>query len=443
MSIYYSILYFFVYGFLGWCTEVIFAAFKQHRFVNRGFLNGPICPIYGVGVTLVVACLEAFQSNLLLLYLSSVILVTVLEGVTGWAMDKLFHNKWWDYSKLPLNIGGYVCLPFSAFWGAGAVVIVRWINPLVVRLVQLIPVPIGRVILLGCVILLGLDLLATAGTMVRMRRQFALTPEQMEALEQAASLPGRLSEAILGRIQRRMERTVPQLSRYEEAARAFREHQEAASGVFAYGCGFYKLVWLFGIGAFLGDIIETIYCHATAGVWMSRSSVLYGPFSIVWGLGAVLMTVMLERLRHRDSVAVFLAGTVLGGVYEYVCSVFTEVMFGTVFWDYSAFKFNLGGRINLLYCFFWGMAAVVWIKGVYPFLSDRIERLPIRLGRVLTWVFVVFMSVNITLSGLALARYSQRASGVDTPPTALSTFLDEHYPDERMRRVYPNAVHTD
>ena len=61
MSIYYSILYFFVYGFLGWCTEVIFAAFKQHRFVNRGFLNGPICPIYGVGVTLVIACLEAFS----------------------------------------------------------------------------------------------------------------------------------------------------------------------------------------------------------------------------------------------------------------------------------------------------------------------------------------------------------------------------------------------
>ena len=111
MSIYYSILYFFVYGFLGWCTEVIFAAFKQHRFVNRGFLNGPICPIYGVGVTLVIACLEAFQSNLLLLYISSVILVTVLEGVTGWAMDKLFHNKWWDYSKLPFNIGGR-CMRF-------------------------------------------------------------------------------------------------------------------------------------------------------------------------------------------------------------------------------------------------------------------------------------------------------------------------------------------
>ena len=128
------------------------------------------------------------------------------------------------------------------------------------------------------------------------------------------------------------------------------------------------------------------------------------------------------------------------------CSVFTEVMFGTVFWDYSAFKFNLGGRINLLYCFFWGMTAVVWIKGVYPFLSDRVERLPIRLGRVLTTTEIYTLSLHDALpilSGLALARYSQRASGVDTPPTALSTFLDEHYPDERMRRVYPNAVHTD
>lgn len=151
--------------------------------------------------------------------MGSTVVATVLEYATNRFLEGLTGTKWWDYSRFRFHFGGYVCLPFSAFWGAGAVVIVRWINPLVVRLVQLIPVPVGRVILLGCVILLGLDLIATAGTMVRMRRQFALTPEQMEALEQAASLPGRLSEAILGRIQRRMGRTVPQLSRHEEAAR--------------------------------------------------------------------------------------------------------------------------------------------------------------------------------------------------------------------------------
>ena len=167
MSIYYSILYFFVYGFLGWCTEVIFAAFKQHRFVNRGFLNGPICPIYGVGVTLVIACLEAFQSNLLLLYISSVILVTVLEGVTGWAMDKLFHNKWWDYSKLPFNIGGYVCLLFSLIWGVACVFIVYFVHPLIHQVLSLIPHTAGIALIAILSIALLSDMIVTTSAIVK------------------------------------------------------------------------------------------------------------------------------------------------------------------------------------------------------------------------------------------------------------------------------------
>ena len=167
MSIYYSILYFFVYGFLGWCTEVIFVAFNQHRFVNRGFLNGPICPIYGVGVTLVIACLEAFQSNLLLLYISSVILVTVLEGVTGWAMDKLFHNKWWDYSKLPFNIGGYVCLLFSLIWGVACIFIVYFVHPLIHQVLSLIPHTAGIALIAILGIALLSDIIVTTSAIVK------------------------------------------------------------------------------------------------------------------------------------------------------------------------------------------------------------------------------------------------------------------------------------
>lgn len=174
MSIYYSILYFFVYGFLGWCTEVIFAAFKQHRFVNRGFLNGPICPIYGVGVTLVIACLEAFQSNLLLLYISSVILVTVLEGVTGWAMDKLFHNKWWDYSKLPFNIGGYVCLLFSLIWGVACVFIVYFVHPLIHQVLSLIPHTAGIALIAILVIALLSDMIVTTSAIVKFNQYLEL-----------------------------------------------------------------------------------------------------------------------------------------------------------------------------------------------------------------------------------------------------------------------------
>ena len=174
MSIYYSILYFFVYGFLGWCTEVIFAAFKQHRFVNRGFLNGPICPIYGVGVTLVIPCLEAFQSNLLLLYISSVILVTVLEGVTGWAMDKLFHNKWWDYSKLPFNIGGYVCLLFSLIWGVACVFIVYFVHPLIHQVLSLIPHTAGIALIAILGIALLSDMIVTTSAIVKFNQYLEL-----------------------------------------------------------------------------------------------------------------------------------------------------------------------------------------------------------------------------------------------------------------------------
>lgn len=174
MSIYYSILYFFVYGFLGWCTEVIFAAFKQHRFVNRGFLNGPICPIYGVGVTLVIACLEAFQSNLLLLYISSVILVTVLEGVTGWAMDKLFHNKWWDYSKLSFNIGGYVCLLFSLIWGVACVFIVYFVHPLIHQVLSLIPHTAGIALIAILGIALLSDMIVTTSAIVKFNQYLEL-----------------------------------------------------------------------------------------------------------------------------------------------------------------------------------------------------------------------------------------------------------------------------
>ena len=174
MSIYYSILYFFVYGFLGWCTEVIFAAFKQHRFVNRGFLNGPICPIYGVGVTLVIACLEAFQSNLLLLYISSVILVTVLEGVTGWAMDMLFHNKWWDYSKLPFNIGGYVCLLFSLIWGVACVFIVYFVHPLIHQVLSLIPHTAGIALIAILGIALLSDMIVTTSAIVKFNQYLEL-----------------------------------------------------------------------------------------------------------------------------------------------------------------------------------------------------------------------------------------------------------------------------
>ncbi len=172
---------------------------------------------------------------------------------------------------------------------------------------------------------------------------------------------------------------------------------------------------------------------------MSRSSVLYGPFSIVWGLGAVVLTLVLYRLSKLEDRYIFCIGAVLGGVYEYACSLFTEKVFGTVFWDYSHMSFHIGGRTNLLYMVFWGMLSVVWIKMVYPPMSRLIEKVPPKVGKTITWVIVVFMLVNSLVSAGAMLRYTRRKAGIE-PRNVLEEFIDRTYEDERMEEVWPNMT---
>lgn len=200
-----------------------------------------------------------------------------------------------------------------------------------------------------------------------------------------------------------------------------------------------KLFWIFFVAAFIGDLIEVIFCYTRTGVLMSRSSVLYGPFSVVWGFGAVLLTITLHGLQHKDDRYIFIGGAFLGGAYEYLCSVLTEMVFGSVFWDYSEIPFNLNGRVNLLYCFFWGMLAILWVKHIYPPLSRLIVRISGRISKSFTGVLLCLMIVNILLSAAALYRYGERYAEI--PPTnALEYFLDAHYDDAYLENRYPNMI---
>lgn len=178
MTLYYYALSFFVYGFFGWCVEVAYAAVKERRFVNRGFLSGPICPIYGVGVCAVIYFLRPFTTNLLALYITSVVIVTVLEWLTGFLLEKLFHNKWWDYSEMPLNLNGYVCLLFSMIWGVFCVVIVRFMNPLLQKGLSFMPHILGGILLVTLSIVLLIDLYITATGIQKMNKYLA----NMEAI---------------------------------------------------------------------------------------------------------------------------------------------------------------------------------------------------------------------------------------------------------------------
>lgn len=433
----YQLLWFFlVYAFLGWLGETALAAARKRGLINRGFLNAPFSPVYGLAGVLFALFLPELREDPIFLFLLGMILATALELATGVSLERIFRQKWWDYSDERWNFQGYICLKYSVIWGILSVLSIFFFNPFLTRLIALIPRPLGDLLLLILFILLVIDFLGSWAALVQLN---GALKEPTEISRRWKRISNALDNAVTRYIQRRMARAYPNLEK--ERIRAQRKAAPVqVSQVFAAGCSFYKLACLFFIGAFLGDIIETIFCRLTAGVWMSRSSVVYGPFSIVWGFGAVLLTAILYRYRDRSDSFVFLFGTVLGGAYEYICSVLSELVFGTVFWDYSHLPFNLGGRINLLYCFFWGIAAVVWLKLCYPRLSKLIEKIPMGVGKILTWVLIVFMAINMLISALALGRYTQRNTTPDPEPTALGQLLDQRFPDERMERIYPNAI---
>ena len=226
MGIYEILAYFFVYGVLGWCVEVAFAAVKEGRFVNRGFLNGPICPIYGVGVTVVVYFLTPYKDNLILLYVLSTVLVTVLEGITGYLMDKIFHHKWWDYTNQPLNIGGYVCLIFSLVWGVACVLIVRVIHPIIHKILTFIPHTLGLVMLAVLEICIFVDLYMTAAGILKLNHQ-------LEAMAKIAAelheISDKLGENIHEGMMDTMEATEERRKKLEAATAESRKKLEAAT----------------------------------------------------------------------------------------------------------------------------------------------------------------------------------------------------------------------
>ena len=223
MRIYSLLLYFFIYSFLGWCTEVAYATVKERRFVNRGFLNGPWCPIYGVGVSAVVILLDGFRDSLLLLYLSSLVLVTLIEGMTGVIMDKIFHHKWWDYTGLPLNIGGYVCLPFSIAWGAACVVIVKGIHPLIERLVGFLPEAAGVALLCVLTVCLAADVAVTTAGILKLNRR-------LDMLERIGAVLHENSDRMGANIHENVMDAMEKAEALEDVAQARKEKLDALSG---------------------------------------------------------------------------------------------------------------------------------------------------------------------------------------------------------------------
>ena len=412
-----------VYSFLGWVAETVTATIKGKHFANRGAAAGPFCFVYGTTAVLLAVGYADLRSRPVYLFFGCMLSATVMEWLTAKLLERLHHRKWWDYSGKKFNLNGYVCLQYSVLWGLLGAASVLWGNDLLLRLCARIPPWLLHPAVWAALAVAALDQIGSAVLVNRYAAQHPVLEQLNQRLEAgSATLRRRITLWVEKRIQHA----------YPAAARPQR------SVVPEKALRFADLLWLFVIGAFLGDVIETIFCRVTAGVWMSRSSLVWGPFSVVWGLALVMATVLLRQEKEKSDRYLFAFGTVMGGAYEYICSAVTERLFGTVFWDYSKFKFNLGGRINLLYCFFWGIAAVAWMRYGYPLVEKGMAKVRSHVRPWMTAVLAVFMAVNMLTSALALARYDARTSG-EGPKSSIDTLLDEHFDDARMERIYPNA----
>lgn len=180
---------FFLYGFAGWCVEVIFHAASMGKFVNRGFLIGPICPIYGYGLVAVILLLTPVQDKVFLVYFGSVIICSVFELIVGWVSEKFMHTRLWDYSDNAFNIGGYVCLGFSLLWGVGCLCILYIFHPMVMKLVMLIqsiPHTHGNVMLGILSAMLLADLGITGFNALKLDAHMRAIDEVAKALERVS-----------------------------------------------------------------------------------------------------------------------------------------------------------------------------------------------------------------------------------------------------------------
>lgn len=203
-----------------------------------------------------------------------------------------------------------------------------------------------------------------------------------------------------------------------------------------------KIFWLFIIGSILGYLFEMIIVLFQKGHFESRQGVIYGPFTPVYGIGAVIYYIFFEKVKTKNLLEVFLISMILGGITEYLCSFIQEKCFGTISWDYSYLLFNLNGRTSLLHCSYWGIAGVLYIKYIKPMLQKMEELLERNYMKAITLVFSIFMLFNIIISWIAADRQKERMNHI-VPKNKVDIFLDKHYSDERMDKIFSNKKYVD
>ena len=221
------LLFFFIYCFLGWVWESCYVSIKKREWINRGFLHGPMLPIYGSGAIIVLLCTIGVRDQVILIFIFGMTGATILEYVTGACMERLFRVRYWDYSHMPLNLKGYICLPVSLGWGVFSVLLVRVIHVPIENLVLQIPERIAEVVSVVCSSAFAVDFTLSFSEAMDLRDmliRLSDSNEKIQRLQKRLEVVSAFAED--GLMQYQMKREERKMSRKEFLERMIERQRE-------------------------------------------------------------------------------------------------------------------------------------------------------------------------------------------------------------------------
>lgn len=458
---------FVLFSFLGWTAHCVWQSVKEKRPLNVGFLTLPFMPTIGTGFVLLFVFLSRYE-NIFMLFFASALLLTLFKYFAARLFDRAFGFKWKTYADSKYKLNKYVSIwePFA--YGAAGVLAVRLAFVPVYWLASVLPLWAAVLIPAAVAVLIIADAVISCVTVVKLRKNLKQMADISKLLENSGE--GVSDDALRGEYERKMIessrfrlrliRAFPDMESfdYEKQLANLQAHhnlvRERNNAVyekrierkedrpFAYGLSFSKLFWLFVIGSFFGTVLETFWALFAEGHFEMRVGWVLGPFIPVYGVGAVAITLCLYKLHSKSDVIVYIASAVIGATFEYLCSYFQEKFLGTISWDYSDTPFNIDGRTNLMFALIWGFLGLVWLRNLYPFISNLIEKIPKKAGKIITVIFCIFMALDGLLSIAAINRWHERDDGIP-PKTAVGQLCDAVFTDDYMEFIYPHMGNKD
>ncbi len=199
-----------------------------------------------------------------------------------------------------------------------------------------------------------------------------------------------------------------------------------------------KIFWVFIIGSVIGYAVEMVVGLVQNGHFVSRQGLVFGPFAQVYGLGILAYYFIVPKIKG-GYLKIFFVTMILGGIVEYLCSYFQEILFGTISWDYSHLLFNINGRTSLLHCTYWGIGGVLFMKYILPLINKIDKITKDAYFRTITALFIIFMLFNISVSSMAAIRQNERNREIGASNN-IDVFFDKYYSDEVMDDIYENKI---